>query len=430
MKITQFVPALLTILIVSHFEKASASDEQKAALKNSSIESRLEAISRADVMNERIDRLYRETPEQISQIDMTEELKQICGAGFNYNNNQRKENVGWPTVSCKYKQDNLSLSGATKKFNCDFNEVSKKGLNIVKKRKVKYAGFFRLGSSELVPTILASTIARMLGFYTEAYCPAKVKCENCPSSDPWADNNRSSAPGSGETFEFNYAMVERPADLMTITPKSEQPANSYPHGVFWKELLSIKETDGKTVKDKAIEREAWLLWVNFLADTDAFNFNQRISCAKASGSGPDVFCEKPVVYTHDYGHAFSYRFKFENWKTRLPMIQNKDGTCRGGLTAEVMKDERGSKDNAHLHISPQISSEARDLLVGRMRIITDKQWRDIFRISNAERLFRVSTDDWLSTVREKIEIMGRAQCAPFDSRTSVISSGMEAKASI
>lgn len=424
MKLSQFVPALLSVLILSHFENAAASDEQKAALKNSSVENRLEAISRADVMNENTDRLYRETPEQIPQIDMTEELKQICGAAFNYNNNQRKENVGWPTVNCKYKQDNLSLSGATKKFNCDFNEVTKKGKDTVKKRKVKYASYFKLGSSELVPTILASTIARMLGFYTEAYCPAKVKCEGCPSSDPWADSNRSSAAPSAETHAFEYAMVERPADLMTITMKSGQPANAYPHGVFWKELLSIKETDGKTKKDKAIEREAWVLWINFLVDTDAFNFNQRISCAKASGNGEEIFCEKPVAYTHDYGHAFNYRFNFEKWKTRAPLIQNKDGSCRGGLTGEVMKDERGSKDNNHLHISPLISSEARDLLVGRMRLITDKQWRDIFRISNAERLFRVSTDDWLSTVREKIEIMGRVQCAPFDSRTSVFSAGI------
>ena len=424
MKITQFVPALLTILVLSHFENASASGEQKAALKNSSVESRLEAISRAEVMDESIDRLYRETPEQVSQIDMTEELKQICGAAFNYNNNPKKDYVSWPTVSCKYKQDDLSLSGATKKFNCDFNELTKKGKENVKKRKVKYSSYFRLGSSELVPTILASTISRMLGFYTESYCPAKVKCENCPSSDPWADSNRSSGAPSNETHEFDYAIVERPAELMTITPKSDQPKNSYPHGVFWKELLSIKETEGKTVKDKAIEREAWLLWLNFLVDTDAYNFNQRISCAKASGDDADVFCEKPVVYTHDYGHAFNYRFKFEKWKTRPPILQNKDGTCRGGMTAEVMKDERGSKDTPQLHISPLISSEARDLLVSRMRIMTDKQWRDIFRISNAEKLFRVSTDDWLSTIREKIEAMGRAQCAPFDSRTSVMSSGM------
>ena len=196
MKVNIFVPALLIILILSHIEKASASDEQKAALKNSSPESRLEAISRADVMNENIDRLYRENPAQVSQIDMTEELKQICGAGFNYSNNPQKDYVSWPTVSCKYKQDNLSLSGATKKFNCDFNEVTKKGKEIIKKRKVKYSSYFKLSSSELVPTILASTIARMLGFYTEAYCPAKVKCENCPSSDPWADSNRSSAPPS------------------------------------------------------------------------------------------------------------------------------------------------------------------------------------------------------------------------------------------
>lgn len=93
MKITSFVPALLSFLILSHIEKVAASDEQKTAFKNSSVESRLEAISRADVMSETIDRLHRENPEKITQIDMTEELKQICGAGFNYSNNPKKDYV-------------------------------------------------------------------------------------------------------------------------------------------------------------------------------------------------------------------------------------------------------------------------------------------------------------------------------------------------
>ena len=395
-------------------------DQIKEQLKKLTVEERAEAIARADVFVPKMNRIHTETPEKLAEIDMIQELTSVCGAHISYSNKESKPNVGWPTLDCTYHQDNRSLSGATKKFYCTFKEKNKKGEEVLKRRKVKYATFFRLSNSELVPTIMASSMANLLGFYTERYCPAKIRCKNCPSDDPW-ENNRSSAAPSDETFEFNYAMVEVPADVMNMTPNIPRQAEFVPHGLKWEELKLLKDTETKTARERAIEREAWLLWVNFLADTDALFFNQRVSCDKAEEVDGKAFCTKPVVYGHDYGHAFHYRFKYDRWRTHSPLFKAENGTCRGGLTDKLLKSERGGSQQG-IHVSPVISAEARDLLVSRMRNVSDKQWRDIMRIANAERLFRdVTPDDFVKVMKAKIDHMAQVQCASFDTRTSVLS---------
>ena len=240
----------------------------------------------------------------------------------------------------------------------------------------------------------------------------------CPSGDPWKDNRASASP-SGETHEFPYAMVEMPADLMTITPNTARVSANMPHGLYWEELKNVVDTEGKSAREKSIEREAWLLWVNFLADTDALFFNQRISCDKASVKDGEVYCDKPIAYAHDYGHAFNYRFKYDRWRTHIPLHQSSDGTCRGGLTDKLLKDERGNTQKG-IHISPAISSEARDFLVNRMKNLTDKQWKDIMRISNAQRIFDTNPDDFVKVMKYKIDLMANVQCAAYDSRTTVL----------
>lgn len=382
-------------------------------LKDLSPQERLESISRAEVVDEKIDSIHRNNPEQISNIDMFSELNAICGNnGLKYGAKDDSY-VNWPQINCKYHQDNKSLGGATNKFYCDFKETNKKGETIIKKRKVKYSSYFSVSRSELVPTILASTISRMLGFPTESYCPAIVKCENCSSDDPWKD--KSSAAPSDETHKFKYAWIEKPIDLMTITSKSKNVS-----GFNWNELVHIQDTPSKTSREKLIEREAWLLWINFLADTDAHQLNERLSCKKASMSNGKVYCEKPIIYTHDYGHAFYYRFKYDKWKDHNPLLQGNDGKCYGGLTSKLLKSERGNTQDG-IHVSPSISSEARDFLVSRLKRITKKQWQDMFRISNAEQIYRVDSNEFTDVIINKIISMERTHCDNFDQRTSTLS---------
>lgn len=419
MKISALLFSAFTICNLFHFETLSAQemskDEIKAKLKAFTPEARSEAISRADIFEKKMDKLHRETPEKVSEIDMLNELQQICGNHFNYVH--RGANTEWPTVSCKYHRSEKTLGGSTNKFLCDFNEIKKSGEAVVKTRKVKYLAFTGLKNSELLPSLLASTMSRMLGFPTESYCPAVVKCENCPSNMPYEFGKSQGRP-SQDTFEFQEAMVEIPADLMNITPNIPRRHPRRPHGLDFNELFKVTDTNHKSAREKAIEREVWLLWLNFIIEDDAHSSNQRIACDKASVSGTEVHCDRPVVYTHDYGRSFFERFQFNKWKSYPPVIQSENDSCRGGMTPAVMKAARGKESNS-LEIQPLISAEAKDLLVSRLRHISDKQWADIARIANIDRLMKVSPEEFLKAVKTKIEIMEQVRCAPFDSGTTV-----------
>lgn len=414
---------LILVAIMVQFETSFAETpielskvEIKEKLKKLTPEARLEAISRAEVVEKKIDKLHREAPEKIGEINVVQELKHICGENYNYVNDESKPNVTWPTVSCKYHRATKTLGGSTNKFLCDFNETKKNGEKVVKTRKVKYLAFTGIKNSELVPSLLASSIARLVGLPTESYCPAIISCENCPTNMPYEFGKGEGRP-SRETFDFKDAMVEIPADYMTITPNTAETNTRARVGVDWNEVFKIQETTNKTVREKAIEREAWLLWLNLIVEMDAHRGNQKISCGKASTDGSQVYCESPVMYTHDYGQSFFRRFQFNKWKNHIPLIQNADETCSGGMTKNILKDEKGGNPDGP-ELAPIVSAEARDFLVSRLRNITDRQWIDIVRIVNTERLFRVSPEDFLKAMKTKIEMMSQVRCAPFDSRTS------------
>lgn len=412
---TQLLMLSLVLTTLSHFDTVYAQTKEekdliKKQLKSMSVEDRTDAISRAEVVNSKIDSIHRTNPAAISQINMFNELNQQCGQITSYNP-KGFTGLDWPKVTCKYIQDNKSLGGANKKFYCEFNEIGKDGQAKAKKRKVKYSTTFQMPWSELPATIIASTATRLIGFHTESYCPAVVKCDNCPSDNPW-EQDRSSAPPSNNSYKFNTSIIEKPADLDKIALPTSGDFN-------WDEMRSVVDTPEKSAREKLIEREALLLWVNFLADTDALPFNQRISCEEASLNGNQVRCDKPIIYDHDYGHAFYYRFKFDKWSSHTPLFESNNGTCRGGLTNSLLKSARGD-GQIGAHVSPVISAEARDFLVSRLRRITLKQWSDMARIANINFHYRIDEDDFAKVVISKIESMAQVRCAPFDTHTSVL----------
>jgi hypothetical protein len=73
-------------------------------------------------------------------------------------------------------------------------------------------------------------------------------------------------------------------------------------------------------------------------------------------------------------------------------------------------------------LSPAISSEARDLLVQRLELVTDVQWLTAFKIGRIEELLGITSNDWLTTLKKKIEQMKTASCLPFDTHTSSLAS--------
>lgn len=415
---------LLTVLVFIVPELSGAKDKNsqemqskkellKQAFKNYSPEERKQAIQQAKTMRSS----PLENQDQAGEIDLYKLLGEICGPAFEYLKDSKHSL--WPEVSCNYTPDDGGLGGATSKFMCLFEDPqSKSGF---KKLRVKYAS--PKGSysrQEIVPAFMASFSAYLLGFYSEVFCPAKVVCKNCPSNDPWSNNRAAATPGK-VSASFDRALVEIPVRAMTI--RNPGPSAQYSQGLEFDELLFLS-SDSQTRRQQIIEREAWLLWMNLLADLDAFQFNQKISCLDGKIVDDKALCRRSIVYTHDYGHAYFEKLQMKKWAQNPVLIQQADGSCLGGLSGQNFKEER-NKEAKGILLSPIISEEARLSLFNRLSLLTDGQWRAIFELIQAQEVStifnKVHADTFVKTMKAKIAEIGTAKCMSVDEKKSVLS---------
>ncbi len=424
---SSFSKKILSLLIVASSLQALAQETEKSVdireanpkkvslkkvFKNLPVETRNEMLSRAQVIADDFD------SDQISQLDVVGDLQRRCGPDFSYKKNYDDPSHNWPVVECNYIQDDGSLSGANEKFLCEFKDSTAKDGK--RTRKVKYLYNKPFDSKpETISTILASLSTRMLGFYAETYCPAIVRCHNCPSGNPWHKNKRSSdAPGSS-VYDFPIAIVEMPIPALTMTNHPQKGPGANPQGVNWEEAQLFKGPIQDQRKLR-IEREAWMLWVNLLMDFDAYNWNQRTSCLDPAidPTTKTPVCNRPIVYTHDAGYSFYKKFNFSAWNSSQPLIAGDNGTCRGGMTQEIFQKERKNKHQSLL-LGATISDEARNMLVERLSAVTEKQWTEIYQVSKAEEVERISLNSWLRAWKKKIDQLKTVKCQEFDAGTSV-----------
>lgn len=403
-------------------EKKIAKKEMRTYLKNLSVEERTAYLQKARVTNLKYDAT------KVSSIDVVTDLETACGPEYRYSKtsgtakkgyffNKKKYNYdsySWPTVECNYKPD-PQLGGGTAKFQCDFKDDSADGIET---HKVKYARDpSEPDHAEVLETTVAPLLARLVGFYSETYCPAQVVCKNCSSQDPWKEKH-SAARASQETYNFPLTVVEYPLKAHTMSNKDIHP---YVQGIEWYELKMAKGDSDQETKNLLIEREAWMLWLNFIQHTDAGSYNERLSCLEVemAADGKPV-CKKSIMYTHDYGHAFYKKFEFDSWAARDPFKPSQQGqSCIGNMTMEDL----GLNPKSHFSgiiFSPAISSEARDLLVQRLELITDTQLEAVFQLGRLEELMAYPTRDLVATFRKKIAQMKSANCLPFDAGKSVL----------
>lgn len=392
-------------------EKKSKKKEIKKVFKNVSVEFRNEAIRQARVTSPNYD------ASTISSKDLISELESICGPQFKYEKTISQAGFPifqWPKVECQYVPED-SFNGASTKFKCEFeNSKSKDGKT---SRKVKYMSNLSkpFENTDLVESMFLNTTAKALGFFSETYCPAEIVCKNCPSQHPWAQEKSSVSAGT-ETFTFPMAVVEFPLDVQQITNPGP---HKLPQGLNWDELKEVRAKTPELEKQMRIEREAWLLWINFIQHWDADAHNQRISCVNARlDSNGNPTCDGTVAYTHDYGRSFYRGVQFNTWAGTPVFRKNGDGDfeCRNTLRRDILNGRPGPG----IIMQPVISAEARDLLVSRMARLTDDQWISLLQISKLPQASKVSPDRWLRTIKNKIQEMAGAQCLSFDSGTSVL----------
>lgn len=366
--------------------------------------------------------------ESISDIDVVQDLQNRCGSEFIYKKiteYKDSQNMGdfspdkfdtyeWPKITCNYQPK--EFSGQSTKFGCDISQSS----GDQDLRKVKYVeNINNPTTSEVFNISVATLTANLIGLYTNTYCPAQVTCKNCPSDNPWR-NNRSNVPGSNREYRFKWTLVEnKDFGYKVINPK-ETIASSKPQGILWDEL---KLSSGESIKDRSskIEREAWMLYIQFIRHFDADAHNQKLLCLSASRDEKgNIKCDSSVAMTTDFGLSFMPLLDAYMWGN-LPALEQVGDQCRGTLDRfKLLGLKVGSNPGEGVIIKPFISSEARDLLVSKMERITDNQWRQIFELSKVEEVSNSTTDQWVSAVKKKIKQMKSVRCAPYDSGRSVL----------
>lgn len=394
-------------------EEKLGKKEIKLHFRNLSEEERRTAIAKARITVTGFD------ASKISQVDVIADLQKRCGPLFKYQATQtqvRSESGSdfrtvqifeWPKVQCTYQQDDGGLSGMSSKFLCAFPDPEGKKPDV---RKVKYAANPNQPlSSEVFETVLATNIANLLGFYADTFCPAQIVCQNCPSGNPWKDNRASVPPGTSSQ-NFQWAIVENPVKGFTMTNPGE---GDKPQGLQWDELKTVSASSREEEKQMRVEREAWMLWINFLRHWDADAHNQRLSCLDADTVNGSPTCRNSIAYTHDYGLSFP-RMNLSFWSKEA--LRSEGNRCQGTLEKALIGGNPG--EGAILH--PFISSEARDLLLSRLKQVTDKQWLSFLQLARVGEVTPTESSEWLRAIHKKIEKLEKVSCESMDSGSSVL----------
>lgn len=393
--------------------------------KNVSQEDRDDALARSWVFASEYD------ADKVAQVNIFAAQKELCSESFQFEkaNIQEQESgygdrfgrsqtwasTKWGKVECEYHQDvDKSMSGGSTKFLCDFTDPNSKDGK--QTRKVRYPSNSNDPlDSEVVETTIAFHLARLVGLPTKTFCPAAISCKNCPSGNPWRDDRGSKSPGH-KTYEFPWASVENEltAYLISVPNKSNAP-----NGVEYEEVKAVKADSEEQRKKMLIEREALMLWIDFVQNTDAGGFNHRLGCLAYEKSADDKFyCTKPILMLHDHGHSFYRHLTYSTWaKTPVFQRSDKNSGCRFGLDKDSAP-RRGALKG--IILGAEVSSEARDFLYERLARVTDQQWQDMFQLARAEEATHVSRAQFLKDVRRKLNDMKAANCLPFDAGKSVL----------
>lgn len=373
---------------------------------------RAEALQRAEVFT-----TIDNADKPLAQIDLIEDvLKKECSADFEYRNGQE---IRWPEQTCTYVPDaDRKLGGGSPKFLCAFEDLKNKKEVTVK--TVKYSnknwGVF---SGEVQDVLLATNLAKLMGLPVTYYCPVRIQCKNCPSENPWKQGHSSEPGREGAAVYFEYAMIGKKINAAVI---SEDSKSNSPNGVGWNEIKAVTASSIEEKRRLLIQREAWMLWTHFLQLTDHHAQNTHLVCEKSkqNADGKSYFCERPILYTHDYGYAFNNHLNLAQWEQYPTLVNSRSGLCEGILSKKFTKlKARDAMEG--LILDANISEEAKNLFLEKILSITDEQWRSAFQLSQAQSISNRNAQDFLQTVKTKISELQAMKCSRFDDGKSVLS---------
>jgi hypothetical protein len=353
--------------------------------------------------------------------DWVADLNSACNGLATYTRDASTGEIKKPTVDCKYVPDD-KLDGMSPKFKCAFST----GAGKPRKLKVKYATSADGGGKEIVTGIVGTTMSRSLGFKADYYCPAIVKCTGC-TQDPWSSDGQGKSSGpeaSGQISTFEHAMIEIKLPGYKVTEPRDGARK--PQGMEWDELKGVPASLAGDAADRVrIDREAYMLWINFIYHTDADAHNNRLVCEKIADpkSWPPA-CVASVGYAHDFGDAF-FRFKLDRFNASPVFVKGggfgfdnfmgRVKTMAGGCVGSLDKGEGAIK-------SAKFSNEARISFVKRAMAIPSQDLIDLFRFAGVNTTgTKSSPEEWAQAFQEKVKsVESWKGCDPYKERSSVL----------
>ncbi len=377
--------------------------------------SQISSSERADMLNRA--EVFVSESRPIESIDVVEDfLKTECSASFNYRNGP---DIQWPEQTCTYVPDKeKKMGGGSSKFLCEFQDALSKNGSVIKtvKYSTKSWGVF---SGEVHDVLLATNLAKLMGFPVTYYCPVRIKCKNCPSDNPWKNNHGADPGKEGSEVSFDYAMIGKKINAAVVT---ESSSGNSPAGVGWNEIRTVTASSEEQKRRMLIERETWMLWTHFLQHTDHYSQNTHLVCesSKLVEDGKKYFCEKPLLYTHDYGYAFHNHLNLAQWENYPTLVESSASKCEGILSKRMTKLK--ARDAVEgLILDSNISEEAKNLFLEKLQKISDEQWQTSFQLAHARDISLRSASDFLMAVKSKISQLQSMRCSNFDEKKSILS---------
>ena len=287
-------------------------------------------------------------------------------------------------VSCRFVLD--QISGTTPKFDCQTP-----GGEIL---KVKYGG----ANPELFAEVAATRLLAALGFAADRmYVVRKVRCLGCPPFPFQALRclerigvRSACLPGGidyDKATEFDPAAVERRMEGIRIEAVPNQ-------GWGWYELDRIDPAKGGSSR---AEVDALRLFAVVLAHWDNKPENQRLICPPGAQMA-DGSCTAAVAVVQDVGATFGpKKLDLHNWRG-TPMWADAR-TCQVSM--------KNMPFAGATFPDRQISEEGRQMLLGLLEQLSERQLTDLFTHSRVIQHDSLSAEArgagaWVRTFQDKV----------------------------
>ena len=299
-------------------------------------------------------------------------------------------------TACTFVYPEKPLTGMTPKFECDLGKD-----DVV---KVKYGE----KNGEVYAEVAGSRLLWALGFKADVMYPTRVTCRDCPA-DPFAASGsdwQRGKPTEVSTKEFFPAVIEREGGSKVEVPGYE--------GWAWPELDKLSANGGGATR---AQLDAFKLLAVFIQHSDSKPGQQEIVCREGpkDAKGNET-CAEAWLVVKDLGGSFGKATKLNSSKMNLEDWEGADiwkdaKSCVG----DMPRSFTGSLED------PVISEAGRSLLAQRLMMLSDRQIRDLFTVSNVmkrgDTIARdgkkrpVTIDDWVRVFKKKRTEIASARCA-------------------